>query len=180
MARYLQSLDAIAIGGRVSGTSGDRKELVNVLKALGWREYKQDEGMDSIDFHYMDRLLAGLGQDRLDETSTGSQPWTHRVEASELDQFREERRLSSPWHWRLYFALDPPSHAVTDDEWKVLKEASEVSASKLIEAVKSLLTLGSSGGRNVGDQVVRRVIFDARNGTIKQPIYWLQAVITNA
>lgn len=69
---------------------------------------------------------------------------------------------------------------MTDDEWKVLKEASEVSASKLIEAVKSLLTLGSSGGRNVGDQVVRRVIFDARNGTIKQPIYWLQAVITNA
>ncbi|MDE0307088.1 MAG: hypothetical protein OXI87_19740 [Albidovulum sp.] len=87
VARYFQSLDAIAIGGRVSGTSGDRKELVNVLKALGWREYKQDEGMDSIDFHYMERLLAGLRQDRLDETSTGSQPWTHRVELANWISF---------------------------------------------------------------------------------------------
>ena len=136
--------------------------------------------MDSIDFHHLDQLLAGIRQDSLDENSTGTQRWTHKVEAEELDQFREERRLSSPWHWRLYFALDPPSHTVTDDEWAALKAAAKVSVSKLNEVIRNLVSLGSSVGRDVGDQVMSRVIFDARNRTIKEPVRWLEAVIANA
>jgi len=180
VTRYLQSLDAVAIGGRISGTFGDQSELVKILKTLGWREYKDEEGMDSIDFHYLDRLLAGVTQDSLDENSTGPGRWTHEIEAAELDHFREERRLSSPWHWRLYFALDPPSHAVTDDEWAALKAGAMVSVSKLNEVIRDLISLGSSVGRDVGDQVVSRVIFDARNRAIKEPVRWLKAVIANA
>ena len=180
VVRYLQSLDALAIGGRVSGTAGDQRDLVKILKALGWKEYKNEEGMDSIDFHHMDRLLSGISQDSLDETSMETQQWTHQVDAAELGQFREECRLSSPWHWRLYFAFDPPSHAVTDDEWMALKEAAQATAGKLNETLGNLLVLGSSVRRDVADQVLSRIIFDARNGTLKKPVHWLQAAIANA
>ena len=180
VARYLQSLDALAIGGSVSGTIGEQNELVEILKALGWREYNDDEGMDSIDFHFLDRLLAGITQDHLGTTSMGSERWTHRFEREELDQNREKRRLSSPWHWRLYFALDHPSHAVTDDEWTTLKEAAGVSQEKLSRCLEELLRLGSADGRDVGDQVINRVIFDARSSSIENPIYWLRAVMANA
>ena len=153
---------------------------MNTLKALGWREYKNEKGMDSIDFHYLNQLLAGIRQESLDETSMDRQSWTHRVEVNELDEFREERRLSSPWHWRLYFALDPPSHAVTDNEWAALKAAAKVSVANLKEALRTLISLGSATGRDVGDQVMSRVIFSARNEAIEEPVRWLQAVIANA
>ena len=149
---YLQSLDALAIGGTVSGTFQEQRKLVQILSALGWKKYSDEEGMTSIDFHHLSHLLTGIDQDHLDETSMDGTRWIYSTDDSKLDEFRRDCRLSSPWHWRLYFALDPPSHALTDDEWRALEQSGANSATELGNNIQKLLDRDSVIRWDVGDQ----------------------------
>ena len=180
VTRYLQSLDSIAIGGMVSGIRQEQEELVEILKALGWRVYKSEDGMSSIDFHHLSKILAGVVQDNLDESSSTGDQWTHKIEAEELAKFRHECRLSSPWHWRSYFAFDPPSHALTDSEWAALRHAGRESAATLRSRVQHMLEARKEERRDLGDQLVERVEYAARMGSIDNPVGWIQAIVGNA
>ena len=164
VTRYLQSLDSIAIGGMVSGIRQEQEELVEILKALGWRVYKSEDGMSSIDFHHLSKILAGVVQDNLDESSSTGDQWTHKIEAEELAKFRHECRLSSPWHWRSYFAFDPPSHALTDSEWAALRHAGRESAATLRSRVQHMLEARKEERRDLGDQLVERGGICCKNG----------------
>ena len=180
VTRYLQSLDAVAIGGMVSGTRHQQEELVEILKALGWRVYKSEDGMSSIDFHHLSKLLAGVVQDNLDESSNSDHQWTHKIEVQALAEFRQECRLSSPWHWRSYFAFDPPSHALTDSEWWALQHAARDSATKLHSGIRQMLEARAEERLDLGDQLVDRVAYAARMGSIDNPVSWLGAIVGNA
>ena len=177
---YLQSLDALAIGGTVSGTFQEQRKLVQILSALGWKKYSDEEGMTSIDFHHLSHLLTGIDQDHLDETSMDGTRWIYSTDDSKLDEFRRDCRLSSPWHWRLYFALDPPSHALTDDEWRALEQSGANSATELGNNIQKLLDRDSVIRWDVGDQLLDRVIYAARSGAIRNSVRWIQSVIANA
>ena len=177
---YLQSLDALAIGGTVSGTYEEQRKLFEIINALGWRVYNDKEGMSSIDFHHLDHLLAGVNQDHLDETSVDGTQWIYLTDESKLAELRRDCRLSSPWHWRLYFALDTPSHALTDDEWRALEQSGASSAAELGNNIGKLLEQGGGVRRDVGDQLLDRVIYAARSGAIRNSVRWIQSLLSNA
>lgn len=99
---YLQSLEALAIGGRISGEKESREELTKILSELGWRTYKTGSEKMSFDFHGLDEMLAGVSKSYL---STDDNEWTHGVNEDDFQNFRTAKRLSSPWHWRMYFRL---------------------------------------------------------------------------
>lgn len=180
VTRYLQSLDAVAIGGMASGTGQEQEELVDILKVLGWRVYKSEDGMSSIDFHHLSKLLAGVEQDNLDESSRSDSKWTHKIDAEALAEYRQHCRLSSPWHWRSYFAFDPPSHALTDSEWAALQHAGRDSAVKLRSSVQQMFEARSESRLDLGDQLVDRVAYAARIGSIDDAVGWLGAIVGNA
>lgn len=174
---YLQSLDAIAIGGQLTGEKEDREKLEQILISLGWKPYDKDSKTMTMDFHNLNTLLAGVNASYLGAASFGNDgQWTHKVGADELQNYRADRRLSSPWHWRLYFALDTPSHAVTDDEWKALAEAAGKSLESLTEAISLLLEIRGKTRKDVADQLMSHAIHDQKGGNLKNPDRWIVAI----
>ena len=180
VTEYLQSLDALAIGGTISGTYEEQRKLFQIISTLGWKVYNDNEGMSSIDFHHLDKLLAGVTQDHLDETSMDATRWIYQTDESKVAELRRDCRLSSPWHWRLYFALDTPSHALTDDEWRALEQSGASSAAELSNNIGKLLGRGDGARRHVGDQLLDRVIYAARSGAIRNSVRWIQSMLSNA
>jgi len=177
LVKYLQAVDAIAIGGTISGQQQDRDELGKILKKLGWKEHKGDADSSSVDFHWLNRILAGVNASYLGGLEKN---WTHDVNEQKLQEYRSEQRLSSPWHWRLYFAFHEPTHAITDAEWRVLQEASIMSIEILIGAINKILDVRDSERKDAADQIVERVRYEAASGRLERSEHWLLAVIKSA
>ena len=174
---YLQGLEAIAIGGTVTGKYEERAALALILKELGWKESEVAKSGSSFDFHYLNELLAGITTFRL---WTNDKDWTYQCPDSVLQKFRDEKRLSSPWHWRLYFALDAPSHAVTDDEWHALLQAADQSIENLSKALKTVLEFRSMQRRDTSDQIIGRASHAVSSGNLKHAGRWIAAIAQEA
>jgi hypothetical protein len=175
---YLQGLEAIAIGGTVNGKDEERERLVKILKRLGWAEFEHGKKAWSIDFHHLDELLAGITQDHL--SSSGDDDWTYKVNDSLLQTLRQGKRLSSPWHWRLYFALGTPSHAITDDEWEALLQAAENSTETLSEALKKVLEFRGEQRRDAADQILGLAAHSLTLSALPYADRWLAAIARQA
>ncbi|MDE0506400.1 MAG: P-loop NTPase fold protein [Candidatus Poribacteria bacterium] len=180
VTRYLQSLDAIAIGGSVSGAKQEAKELKKILRTLQWGEYVEDGDASEVDLHFLNLILAGIDQSHLGEPRAANEGWTHRASRDELLTYREEKRLSSPWHWRLYFALDTPSHAISDDEWITLNQAAAVSCTELQKSISALLELQSAGRPYISDQLIEVISRAARTETLESPETWITVIVSMA
>ena len=176
VTRYLQSIDAVAIGGMIVGRSEDSAELGRILRELGWRVRESGNDGSDMDVHYLNKILAGITKSFLDESALGKKPWTHELSRETLQQFREQMRLSSPWHWRLYFALEPPSHAITDEEWVALVQAARKTTHDLQHAILTLLQQGTADRKDLGDQLLDRVTHAAKTGTLDSPRTWIIAI----
>ena len=176
--RYLQSLDAVAIGGMIVGRSEDSAELGRILRALGWRVRESGNDGSDMDIHYLNKILAGITKSYLDESALSKKSWTHELSRNALQQFREEMRLSSPWHWRLYFALEPPSHAITDEEWAALVQAASKTTHDLQFAIQTLLQEGTSDRIDLGDQLLERLTHAANTRKLDSPRSWIIAIFS--
>ena len=173
VTRYLQSLDAIAIGGMISGQRKESDDLSKILNDLGWRYRTGSDDGSSMDLHYLDKILTGVTQSYLIPSSENSKAWTHNVSSDELQEFRAEKRLSSPWHWRLYFAMEPPSHAITDDEWSALLQAVNKSSADLRRSILTLMEHGREDRRDLSDQLMDRIGHSSRVGNLDKPRNWI-------
>jgi KAP family P-loop domain len=174
---YLQGLEAVAIGGTVTGRDEEQKTLTRNLKDLGWKEYEHGIAGASIDFHHLDELLAGITANHL---SANDADWTYKITDAILQKYRDEKRLSSPWHWRLYFALDVPSHAVTDDEWQALVQAAARSTAELASALGTVLEFRSTQRRDTADQIIGRASHAVSNGSLYHAGRWIAAIAQQA
>lgn len=177
VTRYLQSLDAVAIGGRVTGETEDCKNLEGILQALGWKIFGIDSTPMSMDFHRLNRFLAGVTKGYLGGHDFEKGAWTHKFNDDELQRFRSEKRLSSPWHWRLYFALDTPSHAITDDEWAALVTAADESTNALAKAISLFLEIRGEARTNVADQILDHATHDQKSESLAHPDRWIVAIV---
>ncbi len=173
VTRYLQSLDAIAIGGMISGQRKESDDLSKILNDLGWQYRTGSDDGSSMDLHYLDKILTGVTQSYLIPSSENSKAWTHNVSSDELQEFRAEKRLSSPWHWRLYFAMEPPSHAITDDEWSALLQAVNKSSADLRRSILTLMEHGREDRRDLSDQLMDRIGHLSRVGNLDKPRNWI-------
>ena len=175
VTRYLQSLDAVSRGGMIVGRKEDSTSLSRILSGLGWRIRQAGSDDSDMDVHFLNKILAGITQSFLDDSSN-EKVWTHSLSNDNLQEFRESKRLSSPWHWRLYFAHEPPSHAIIDDEWTTLIHAASKSTDHLQHGILTLLQHGTTDWRDLGDQLLDRVTHAAKRGTLNDPKSWLIAV----
>lgn len=181
LTRYLQSLDAIALGARITGQKQESSELAKILKGLGWRSRAPNDDRSNMDLHYLDKILVGVTQSFVLEPTKEQDAWTHRVEKEDLQAYREAKRLASPWHWRLYFALQPPSHALTDDEWAALEQAAEKPANDyLVHAILTLLSSGTEHRPDLADQLIDRIQHAATQATLNHPRDWIVAISRTA
>jgi hypothetical protein len=179
---YLQSLDAIAIGGSVSGMPDSQEKLAKILSSLGWSPYKNSDKSSNIDFHFLDCILAGVSESHLsesDEHDSGNL-WVYQTSSDEFDTYREHRRLSSPWHWRFYFALDAPSHAITDAEWTALCFAAEAGLNTLGKKLGDVLSFRGSSRMDAADQVLDRAIHLKDLGKLENSDTWAIAILEHA
>lgn len=170
---YLQSLEAIAIGGNVTGKRESEKELLEILNNIGWKSRKESTDFDSFDFHHLDEILCGISSSYINDDEDD---WAYHAGISTLQTFRLQKRLSSPWHWRLYFALTPPSHAITDDEWTALDAAAIQSSDILMDSISKLLELHGEQKQDSADQIVNRTYHLLNSGSLLAPNNWLIAM----
>lgn len=174
---YLQSLDAVAIGGSVTGKIDNQTELETILSDIGWKNFEL-ENKNSFDFdmHNLDQILVGITHSYLGEPKQNNELWTYKFNDKDINKAIEDKRLSSPRHWRNYFALELPSHAMTDEEWFSLVEASKKSIPELTKRIKSLLERSKSLRIDIGDQIVERLLYGIRSSALPNPNYWLLAI----
>lgn len=177
VCNYLQSLDAVAIGGNVNGKKESQEELEKILITMGWRVYEHDEeNAYDFDMHNLDQILVGITHSYLGERNQNNQLWIYKYNDDAINKARENKRLSSPWHWRIYLALELPSHALSDTEWNALIEASKDSAAKLKNLIQVLLEDSVGNRTDIGDQIVERTVYGIRSKAIPQPTHWLLAI----
>ena len=172
---YLQGLDAIAIGGNVTGTDKDLRDMETIFSTLGWQKYQKDHGL-SFDLHSLDTILAGVTSNHLGDSDAN----IYQVTQNDFQKFRREKRLSSPWHWRLYFALQAPSHAISDAEWTTLDDAAQSSEAALIDSVSKLLEISDPTQRNITDQILERSIHLLEGSNLRHPERWLIALMESS
>lgn len=174
---YLQSLDAVAIGGRVNGKKESQEELEKILQAMGWLVYKHtEETAFDIDRHHLDQILLGVSHSYLGKRNETERLWIHSYTDDAINKAREDQRLSSPWHWRIYFAMELPMHALSDVEWQALIEASKESNVKLRDLIQALFENAKGTRPDIGDQLVERAVYGIRSSIIPNPSFWLMAI----
>ena len=176
VALYLQSLDAFVLGGSTTDAKGQCKALRKTLISLGF-ENKETEDLIAEGFissHCLEILLAGVDHSDLSEESSN---WTHKFYNEQLHSFREEKRLSSPWHWRYYFALSPPSHALTDSEWEVFFSAARSSESELKGKLGRLIDISGDNRPDIADQLLERLTYLSRHAKLECPVVWTNVLM---
>ena len=88
-----------------------------------------------------------------------------RVSDRDRDEAIQKRRLASPDHYRLYFALAGPSHALTQDNFTSMWAAAEAGAQQAGAALLKLHEEHATGSLTKADFLLERIKGSA-NGTL--------------
>lgn len=176
---YLVCLDAIAIGGQVTGEEELAKRLRTILVALGWQVLKRGKDGSLVDYdpHYLDEILYGVRGSILDDQEELK---ILQSSSEALAQFSAGKRLTSPWHWRLYVAGSAPTHALTDVVWESLIHAGETSRDLLETQLGKALDQASEFQTSLTDQILQRAQFAFGSGRIRGQATWAHAVMNLA
>jgi len=164
---YVGSLEAMAIGGQVSGKESTQDDLLKILTALGWRQ-PVGEGFGEYDFHHLDELVAGISRSNLpheDQTTVDNELWVFQGDDNALNKYRADRRFSSPWHWRIYSGFSQSENVLRDDIWNRLLELAKQDSDDLSSAILSIMGAETNnyGGETIGDQLL-----DMINNTVEK------------
>ncbi|WP_082508004.1 KAP family P-loop NTPase fold protein [Methylobacterium sp. Leaf113] len=79
------------------------------------------------------------------------------ISVHDHDKAVRDKRLASPDHYRLYFALASPSHVLSQEEFSSIWIAAEVGAEQAGEALLNLQSLVASGNLTKADLLFERV-----------------------
>lgn len=181
---YAGSLEAIAIGGQVSGREVTQENLIQILESLGWKRPTGD-GLGDYDYHHLDELVAGVSRASLpheEPLPMDNRLWIFQADDQELTKYRLASRFSSPWHWRLYSGFSQSENALHDQIWKRLLELAEQNSDQLSESVDSVMgaETNNSGGDTIGDQLLELINADVQEADSQRAIRWLKSAIDSA
>lgn len=125
---YVVNVGSLRDGGRPGDQEavGEAVKLVDILEAAGWTSERDYSGISY--------FLPGMKH----FTDTGKRRVLEPDEG-ELSSFELGQRLGSPSHWRMYFAFDLPSYALSDDDIHRFRDAA--SASNIEEGSEIIRTL---------------------------------------
>ncbi len=176
---YTKSLEAIAIGGRVLGTKHDEDRLNSILKNLGWREPQKRGEYTARDYHHLGTILTGITAGAICDDSR-SEPWLYKATQDDFQKAQEGKRLSSPWHWRLYSSFELSPNALSDDVWDTLraKVHGDEDVIESLEVLSDIVTTSNPNADvdNIGDQLLNNILFDL-NESPDHAQKWFEAVL---
>ena len=105
--------------------------------------------------HYFAKQLPGVGVD-LDQNGSKFGIF-ERVSDRDRDEAIRKRRLASPDHYRLYFALAGPSHALTQGDFTSMWAAAEAGAAEAGTALLHLNDEHAAGSLTKADLFLERI-----------------------
>jgi hypothetical protein len=103
---YLTGVGAYRDGGYAGDLTPveDARSLYKLMSELGWHQAMHHSALGII--------LPGVAS----FARAGEDQKVYQFAEGELSGFERDKRLGSPTHWRLYFAFDLPSYALSDEE----------------------------------------------------------------
>jgi predicted KAP-like P-loop ATPase len=111
---------------------------------------------DEVTYRYnFAEALPGVGADYSDDGN--SFKIFQQISDRERDDAIQNRRLASPDHYRLYFALTGPSHALTQDDFSSMWSAAEDSADKAGAELLRLHDRHIAGSLTKADLLLERI-----------------------
>ncbi|MHC2086414.1 KAP family P-loop NTPase fold protein [Methylobacterium sp. CM6244] len=104
--------------------------------------------------HYFAQQLPGIEVD-LSKDGVGLKIFSN-VSEGDRDKAIRDKRLSSPDHYRLYFALSAPSHVLTQDELSAIWKAADAGAEPLGKVLLELNNAAATGTLTKADILLER------------------------
>jgi predicted KAP-like P-loop ATPase len=152
---YCGTVAAISLGTVHVSKAEQAQQLAALLAAVP-TDYFADETYRYI---FSEQLL-GLSADF---SPNGTFKLFELGDRDHCDEAIRKRRLSSPDHYRLYFALSSPSHALTPEEFESVRSAADTSAHDAGQALLSLQDQHLSGSLTKADLLLDRMKGGAYN-----------------
>lgn len=147
---YCATFSAVSVGAaRVENAEKDR-ELAALFEAVPEGHFS-----DMMYRHHFAEQLPGVEVDYAEEGNGFS--IFQQVAERERNIAVSFRRLSSPDHYRLYFALAAPSHALTNDEFEFMWDASKAGVPQIGDALLQLHSKIQSGSLTKADILLERI-----------------------
>ncbi|HLY47161.1 MAG TPA: P-loop NTPase fold protein [Stellaceae bacterium] len=147
---YCGTAAALSLGTARVEDAEKARELAELLKTVARGHFD-----DLIFRHNFAEQLPGV---ELDHSQNGN---TFKIFERVSDRHRDEairtRRLASPDHYRLYFALAGPSHALTQDDFASMWAAAEAGADEAGMALLHLHDEHAAGSLTKADLLLERI-----------------------
>ncbi|KPQ06822.1 MAG: KAP family P-loop domain [Rhodobacteraceae bacterium HLUCCA12] len=147
---YCATFSAISVGAARIEEAEKSKELSALFEAVPEGHFN-----DMMYRYYFAEQLPGVEVDYAEE-GRGFSIFQH-VSEHERDLAVRAGRLSSPDHYRLYFALAAPSHALTNDEFATIWEASNAGPQQTSDSLLELHSAAQSGSLTKADVLLERL-----------------------
>jgi hypothetical protein len=147
---YCATFSAVSVGVARVEDAEKARELSAMLETV------PDGHFDDMMYRYhFSEQLPGVDVDYAEEGGRFS--IFQQVSEQERDLAISGRRLSSPDHYRLYFALAAPSHALSNDEFAAIWEASTTGSQQTGDALLELHRTVQSGSLTKADILLERI-----------------------
>ena len=147
---YCATAASISLGIACVEEAERRRKLADLYAMTG-----SDYFHDTMYRHYFSKTLPGIQSDLLKDE--GELEVFCNVSDQARDKSIRDRRLASPDHYRLYFALVSPSHALKQEEFSSIWAASEAGAEPLGKALLDLHAVVASGTLTKADLLLERL-----------------------
>ena len=147
---YCGTASALSLGtARVE--EAERTTQVALLNSIAGEGYFAD-------IHYRDHFSKQLAGVESDYSNDGEMfRIFQRVQPSDRDSAIRDRRLASPDHYRLYFALSGPSYALKQEDYDAVWKAAGDDWSKIGEILLNWHIVQPSGGLSKADLLLERI-----------------------
>jgi hypothetical protein len=147
---YCGTAAALSLGTARVGDAEKARELATLLETI-------DDGHFD-DLMYRHDFAERLPSVELDHSQGGNKfKIFERVSDGDRDEAIRNRRLASPDHYRLYFALAGPSYALTQDHFTSMWAAAEAGAKEAGTALLHLHDEHAVGSHTKADLLLERV-----------------------
>jgi len=147
---YCGSAAVINLGTGMVG-EGEQKKKLEELATVTAKDYFSD----SLYRHYFAEPLPGV-EANLGEDGPGFKLFL-RVDRMTGDIALQEGRLASPDHYRFYFALSSPSHALSQGDLQSFMEAVEQGPPHVASVILRLHAMPASGSLSKADILFERI-----------------------
>jgi len=151
--RWIEEYSATSSSFALGTARVDDTERASSLQAL-LKSVSPDYFSDIHYRHYFADLLPGLEAEYADE---GSFKLYQAVGRQERDAAIRDRRLASPDHYRLYFALAGPSHALTQANFDQIWQAADADGAALDATLLQLHAQEAAGSLSKADVLLERI-----------------------